>query len=126
MGLADIVRSGVALANSLTGTLQVPVQHYLYSEATIDDTGKITWAAPHIRMGVVENARKQERMKEGRDISSDVQVTFVEPFDIDTRDKMILPDGNGDTVINRVSGVFDPLTSRLYMTQVWIGSNRIT
>lgn len=126
MGLADIVRSGIATANSLTTSLQVPVQHYRYADATIDDTGKVTWGAPIVRMGIIENARKQERQKEGRDVSSDVQVTFVSPFDIDTRDKMVLPDGNGDTVINRVAGVFDPLTKRTYMTQVWIGSNRIS
>jgi hypothetical protein len=126
MGLSDIVRSGIALADSLTGSLQVPVKHYMYSEATIDDTGKITWAAPHVRMGIVENARTQQRQKESRDVASDVQVTFPRPFPIDTRDKLVMPDGNGDTVINRVAGVFDPLTNDIYMIQVWIGSSRIT
>jgi hypothetical protein len=126
MALSDIVRSGLAIADSLTGSLQAPVKHYKYSEATLDDTGKVIWGAPYIRMGIVEHARTQQRNKEDREVANDTQITFPRPFDIDPRDRFEMPDGNGDGPANRVAGLFDPLTNKIYMTQIWIGSNRIT
>ena len=125
MGLADIVRSGIATADSLTSSLQAPVKHYRYAEATLDDTGKVTWGAPYIRMGIIEHARAHQRNKEDREVTNDTQITFPRPFEIDPRDRFEMPDGNGDGPANRVSGVFDPLTGKIFMTQLWIGSNRI-
>jgi hypothetical protein len=125
-GLADIIRSGIATADSITSTLQADVLHYRYSEATVDDSGKITWGSPHQRKAVVEHARTHQRDKEGREVLSDTQLTFPRPFDVDPRDRFVLPDGTGDGPPNRVAGVVDPVTKKVYMIQIWIGSNRIT
>jgi len=126
MGLSDIIRSGIATADSVTASLQADVSHYLYSEATVNDTGKVTWGSPHVRKAVVEHARTHQRTKEDREVLSDTQLTFPRAFDVDPRDRFVLPDGTGDGPPNRVAGVVDPLTNKRYMTQVWIGSNRIT
>lgn len=126
MGLADIVRSGLATADSVTSTLQVPVAHYMYSEATIDDSGKVTWGSPHTRKAIIVHAKTHARTKEDREVLSDTQLTFPRAFDVDPRDRFVLPDGSGDGPPNRISGVVDPLTNKRYMIQVWIGSNRIT
>jgi len=126
MGLADIIRGGIAVADSLTDTLQTEVAHYQYSEATVDDTGKVTWGPRHVRKAVVEHARTHQREKDGRMVLSDTQLTFPRPFFVDPRDRFVLPDGTGDGPPNRIAGVVDPLTNKRYMTQVWVGSNRIT
>lgn len=126
MGLADIVRGGIVVADSLTATLQVDVAHYPYSEANVDDSGKVTWGSPHLRKAIVEHAKTHQRTKEDREVLSDTQLTFPRSFDVDPRDRFVLPDGSGDGPPNRVAGVVDPLTKKVYMVQIWIGSNRIT
>jgi hypothetical protein len=102
------------------------VLHYRYSEATVDDSGKVTWGNPYKRKAVVEHARTHQRTKEDRTVLSDTQLTFPRAFDVDPRDRFVLPDGTGDGPPNRIAGVVDPVTNKRYMIQVWIGSNRIT
>jgi hypothetical protein len=125
-GLADIIKSGIATARSVTATLQSDVEHYPYTEATVDDSGKITWGPRHVHKAIVEHARTHQREKDGRMVLSDTQITFPFPLDVDPRDRFVLPDGTGDGPPNRVAGVVNPDTNKIYMVQIWIGSNRIT
>jgi len=120
MGLADIIRSGIGTINTVTATLQAPVKHYTYSAATIDDSGMVTWGPPIVRMGLVEHARARSGSKEDREVTSTTTLTFPQPFDVDPRDRFELPDGSKDGPATRIGGVVDPLTNKIYMTQVWI------
>jgi hypothetical protein len=126
MGLADIIRSGIAVADGITKSLQADVQHYSFAEATVDDSGKITWGTPYRRSCLVEHAKTHTRTKDGREVLSDTQLTFPYPLTVHPQDRFVLPDGTGDGPPNRVAGIVDPATNKIYMVQIWIGSNRIT
>lgn len=121
MGLADIVRSAVAVADSVTSSLQVSVSHYLHSEATVDDSGFITWGSPHSRLAIVEHKKKQVRDKEGREVTSSTQLTFPRPVSISVLDRFVLPDGTGGSPISTAGSVVDPLTNAEYIKEIAIG-----
>lgn len=122
MGLADIVRSGVAIADSLTATLQVTVNHYVFSEASVDGYGKITWASPHGRKAIVEAKRRLVRTPDGHDVLSSHVVTLPRQVDVDPRDKITFADGTTGPIL-AVEGVQDAGYSngKRYLTQVWLG-----
>ena len=120
MGLQDIVRSAVAVADSVTATLQAPVKHYVRAEATVDDSGMVTWAAPRIRPAIVEHARRQIRDKEGRDVVSESQIFFPRPVEVSPLDRFELPDGTSGSPIMKSGTIVDPGTNRGYYKQVWI------
>lgn len=120
MGLDAIVRSAVAIADSVTTSLQATVQHYRYSEATVDDSGEIAWGTPRTVRCVVENNRVQGRDKEGRDVTSSVQLTFPRPTVISPLDRFVLPDGYSGSPIQRAGSVVDPSTNAEYIKEVSI------
>lgn len=122
MSLRDIVVSGVAIADSVTQSLQAPVQHYRHSDATVDDSGKVTWGAPRTVRCVVEHARVQGRDKEGRDVTSSTQLTFPRPTVISVLDRFVLPDGTSGSPLQRAGSVVDPSTAAEYIKSVAIGA----
>lgn len=122
MGLADIVRAGVAVADSVTATLQVTVTHYVFTEASVDAYGKITWGTGHGRKAIVENKRRLVRGPDGHDVLSSHVVTFPRQVDVDPRDKIVFPDGTTGPILN-VEGVLDAgyTNGKRFLTQVWLG-----
>lgn len=121
MGLQDIVRGAVAVADSVTSTLQAPVKHYVRSEATVDDSGMVvTWGLPHVRLAIVEHARVQMRDKEGRDVVSNSQIFFPRPVEVDPLDRFELPDGTSGSPITRAGTIVNPSTGRGYYKEVMI------
>jgi len=120
MGLREIVVSGVAIADSVTMSLQATVQHYRYSDATVDDSGKITWGTPRSVRCVVEHNRVQARDKEGRDVTSSTQLTFPRPTIISVLDKFVLPDGTSGSPLQRAGSIVDPSTNAEYIKVVAI------
>jgi hypothetical protein len=122
MGLADIVRNGVAIADSLTADLQPEVDHYLYSEATLDSYDKVTWGSPHKRKCIVEAKRRLVRNAEGHDVLSSHKLTFPRAVSIDPRDKFVMPDGTTGPLI-AVEGMMDAGFSNgtRFLNEVWLG-----
>jgi hypothetical protein len=117
MGLDAVIRSAVATADSVTLSLQAQVSHYRYADATVDDSGKITWGTAHRVRCVVENNRVQGRDKEGRDVTSSVQLTFPRPTVIHPLDRFVLPDGYSGSPIQRAGSVVDPSTNAEYIKE---------
>ncbi len=128
-GLADIVRGAVAIADTVTSTLQVAVTHLAWTGQ--DAYEKPSYNTPGIsRLCILEMSRKMVRGPEGRDVEQTAMLTFPYPIDpqgsahrrepIDPRDKFVLPDGRTAPVLS-VDGIVDPATDQPYMYQVSLG-----
>lgn len=125
MGFDTIVRSGVALANSLTASLQVTVTHEAWTGNNVH--GKHTYAAPISRLAIVEHKQLLRRTRDATVTMVEPSVLILEPVDdngatgrkepIDPRDRITLPDGRILTQL-LVEMVMDPETNRPYMYMV--------
>ena len=133
-GFADLVASGVAIANTITSTLQANVEHYAYSDASTDAYGKLTWGPAFSRPALIEDIQQRA----SRDVSGDLgktpetlvaprtRVTFLSPIKVDPKDRIVLPtdaEGNaGDEgPILSVEGLINPTTGQHYLTEVIMG-----
>jgi hypothetical protein len=122
MALADTVRAGVALANSLTGSLQVTVQHEAWTHS--DKQGAPKFDAPIAQPALVEYKHQLYRMPGGQEVTQRARVTFVGPIagngaegrrePIDPRDRITLPDGTTGPILD-VQGLADPATAGAYL-----------
>lgn len=129
MAFDDIIRTGVALADSLTGSLQGTCVHEAWTGQDI--SGAKTYAAPVNRQALVE--RKQRRMisSTGQEILSVAKIDFLRPIapngaagrvePVDSRDRITLPDGTTGPIVN-VEALLDPDTDRGYFTTVYLGA----
>jgi hypothetical protein len=128
MGLDAIVRSAVATANRITGSLQTTVTHEAW-------TGKDVYNAPSFAAGVarpalVEWMPELQRGASEEQVRAKAKLTFLEPIaangatgrrePIDPRDRLTLANGYIGPIL-RVSGLEDPTTTRPYLLEVWIG-----
>jgi hypothetical protein len=128
MALADIVRSGVALANTLTASLQVSVQHKAWTGS--DAYGAPTYADAIVRNGLLEAKTRVLRRPNGEEVLQQSQLTILEPVaangaagraePIDPRDRFVLPDGTEKAALD-VSGLADPSTGAPYGFEVALG-----
>lgn len=127
-GFADIVRMGVALADSLTITLQAKVKHEAWI-GTDGFSGDI-FADPVFRDAIIENKQRLVRGLDGEEVVSTHTISILRPIDprdiegrqepIDARDRFTLPDGSTGKVLN-VGGLIDPDIGASYFHQVWLG-----
>jgi hypothetical protein len=120
VALRDIIISGVAIADSVTQSLQADILLYRHSDATVDDSGKVTWGTPVRMKAVVEHNKVQARDKEGRDVTSSTQLTFPRPTLISVLDRVVLPDGTSGSPLQRAGSVVDPVTNAEYIKEVAI------
>lgn len=121
MALDDIIRSGIALAKTITEPLQAQVPHASYTGQ--DGMGTPTHAAAVNRPAIVEQALRYRRLSNGQLVLTRSKVTFMDPVVVDVRDKVgPLPDGSIDSILD-IEGVIDPDTSRPYLTEVWLGDS---
>lgn len=121
MALDDIIRSGIVLAKTITEPLQVQVSHSSYTGQ--DGTGTPTFSAAVNRPAIVEQKlRYRQSSSSGRLILTKSKVTFMTPVTVDSRDKIVLPDGSSDPILD-IEGVVDPDTSRPYLTEIWLGDS---
>lgn len=128
MGLADIIRNGVAIAKRTTADLQVPVTYYAWTG--VDGYNKPTFAAAQELMAIVDFRQRRRRLADGTEIVQTATVTFVQPLTangasgrrepIDPRDKIVLPNGHVGPILE-VSGPVDPATSLPYLVDVMLG-----
>jgi len=128
MGFADLIRGGVALANDLTGDLQVTVQHFAWISQNGD--GEEQYASPVSRQALVDRTRKEKYTGAGRLVMSLATVTFLEPFadngaatrtePVDPRDKIVLSDGATAPIVE-IKGFEDSGTNRPFFNEVTLG-----
>lgn len=131
MSLADLVRNGVALANSITKPLQVSVVHRAWLGD--DDTSKPTYGSPTSRLAIVADSSKKFKRDDGEEVIATTYIGFLEPIPpvtqtvvgrnnpLDERDQLTLPDGRTGPILKTDGGLVDPLTGRTYLHQVWLG-----
>lgn len=139
MGLADTVRSGVALANSLTGDLQDAVTH----ERWINDSerGRPVYAAGVSLQALVEYKERRVVAANGDVSVQRAKITIIGPVSalpagqhtaksqlyrkdpIDPRDRFTLPNGTVARILNIV-GLDDPSTGSPYLYEVTLGERQ--
>ncbi len=132
MSLADLVRNGIALANSLTADLQVSVSHKPWIGQ--DTTGKPIYGTATPRQAIVTDSSRRFKRADGEEIVATTYIAFLEPIQprtptvaqrqgpIDERDQLTLPNGRTAPIVRIDGGVVDPKTGRTYFSQVWLGT----
>ena len=127
MGIASIIRGGVAVANKVTKDLQVSILHYAWIED--DEKGAPVYAPPVTRKALVELRQRLLRI-DGQDILQKAVVSFLEPIPangtadrqepIDPRDKIVLPNGYTGP-IKTIEGLENNFTDSPYTLEVTLG-----
>lgn len=121
MAFDDIVRTAVALADTLTAPLQATVT---YQQRTGQDhAGNPTYAASQSVQAVVEQKLETRTLPDGRTVSTSASITIPRPMTVGDGDKFTLPDATTAPIVG-VLGVTDPDTNALYAVEVLLGVDR--
>lgn len=122
MGLLDIVRAGVAIANAATGDLQaVVVREAVILPLTQDVYGEPIRSAGENTPALVEMKQQMVKAASGSLVASRAKVTFLDPtILIHMKDRLTLPDGTKGPIV-AFDGFVDRGTGRPILTQVYIG-----
>ncbi|MDP3717098.1 MAG: hypothetical protein Q8T13_04930 [Acidobacteriota bacterium] len=118
MGLANIIRSGVAVADRLTADLQVDVTHRTVGAA--DGDGKPATGSTTTRSAIVTYETKPVKMLDGREALSQAQVVFLSDVAVAMEDVLTLPGGVTGPIL-KVSRPADSAGTGGFLTQVWLG-----
>jgi hypothetical protein len=119
MGLAEVVRGGVALADRLTASLQATVAHEAWSGNNGD--GQHSYAESVSVAAVVEEGKKARKLANGDVVMTKAHIIFLRPRQVDPRDRFTLPSGSKGPVVDTDHAVVDPSTGVGYYAGVWIG-----
>lgn len=133
MSLADIVRSGVSLANSITskGALQERVTLRRWNG--IDGYAQPSYATALTLDALVEHSAKRVKDQKGDDAVATTVVTFLAPIPplspavtgreepVDERDLLVTASGRSGPILRKDGGLHDPTTSRPYVLSVYLG-----
>lgn len=130
MSLDSILRSGIALANSITADLQVTVTHEAFTG--VDGYAKPTYASSNDYQALVEKRMRRFRNDDGDEVVSQYKVTFLTPVEangtsgrsepIDTRDRITLPDGATGSILHISGSLIDPVTLLPIYNVVYLGN----
>jgi hypothetical protein len=128
MALDRIVRNVIAIADRVTGSLQVDVQHLAWTG--IDGFGAPTYAPVVIRPAHVEHKQSPIRTRSGDEVTGWHILSFLRPIvpngaagreePIDLRDKLVMPGGDTGPILD-VSGYVDRGTLAPYYSTVVLG-----
>lgn len=117
-GYADLVRQGVALADALTTTLQVPVT--VEPWLAQDGLGAPVYGPAARHLALVEAAHDRVRAADGIEKQVTTKVAFIHPVTLDVRARLTLPDGTRPPIL-AVRGLVDPGTNRPYLVEALCG-----
>jgi hypothetical protein len=129
MGFDNVIRDGIGVIDSVTGTLQVDVIHRAWIGN--DTSGEAQFATDTVHKAIVEYKRRLVKTATGEIVQQQAMVLFPrviapngaekrrEP--IDPRDEIELPDGHIGPIISVVGPPTDPNTNRPYMLEVALG-----
>lgn len=132
MAFDDLVRSGVALANSLTGPLQAQITVERWTGAA-NEFGDPTFAAAVTVPALVEHKQRYRQTSAGQVVLTSAKVSILDASalpdlggvrtdPIDLRDRVTLPDALSPAPIVDVEGLVDPDTDAPYVLELWLGS----
>ena len=105
MDLDTVVRSAVAVANTVTAPLQVDVTHV--TGQTVDKYRKLTAGTSTTRKAIVEYKIRKIRMRDGTEHLSRADVFFIGNVTVLVTDVLTLPDGTTGPILDIV-GLADP------------------
>lgn len=127
-GFADLIRNGVALADSLTNSLQATVVHEAWTGN--DGEGGYSYDDGIERLALVERKQRMRRNAQGEEVMSTHVVTFLRPIadngatgrqePVDPRDRITLPDGTKSNILS-VEAFVDKDTGAGYLHEVYLG-----
>lgn len=129
-GLAQLIRDGLAIAKTIVddGGVMGTVQHSAWTGQ--DYTGAATYATAAGRKAIIEQRQRLRMTSSGKIVATKAYIAFLEPVPangasgrqepIDTRDKIVLPDGTTGQIVD-VAGLVDASTTRPYYSEVWLG-----
>lgn len=127
MGLLEVLRSGVAIANKITRPLQPVVQYERYLGA--DGTGAQTWASAVPLHAIEDWVGVQVRTKDGSLTVSRASILLLDITEvtnatagngIDDNDRFTLADGTTGPIVD-LRGFVDAGTSHPIATTVLLG-----
>lgn len=123
--MSQLVRGGVALADSLLASfkLQVTVRHYAIVSTAL--AGERIYGAAVNRKAVVIQQTKMFRTGEGEERASVMTLVFTRPVAINPLDKFEIPAIGTTPAATReivsIDGVLDPSTNRAFAPMVYLG-----
>ncbi len=129
MSLNALVKSCVAVADSVVGSLQDAVVHHPWTSDT--SHGVPQYGTSVSRQAVVDQTRKRRRDANGDEVWQTAKITFPRPITangtsgrkepVDPRDKFVLPDGSTGPIIEVMNGPINPATHAPYFVEVMLG-----
>ena len=131
MGFDDDIRSGVALARTLTLDLQAAVSWKRWTAQTA--FGAPTYASAIAVKALIERQNKLVPSSDGREVLVKTKLTILEPLTaqgasgrrepVDERDVFTLPDGTSGPIVD-VVGFVDGGTGRPYLHEIFLGEGK--
>ncbi len=125
MGFDSLFRNGVATIDKITASLQGTVQRWAWQSE--DGRGRITYTPARTAPGsplqcVVDYTTKQHARADGKIINVIATLTFPRPTLLDSRDIIVLPNGQTAPIQSSPDSVADPTTGLGYFTKAMLGS----
>lgn len=133
MSLADIVRTAVSIAESITKSGELQESFTLQRWNGDDSYGKPTYAAALTLDGIVDHSARRIRTDAGAETIATATITVLKPFKkltptvtgreepVDKRDKITLASGKSGPILLTNTGLADPDTERPYVVQILLG-----
>lgn len=128
MGLADIIRAGIATADAATKDLQPTVQ--IEPWIADDAFGRATYAAAVPYQAIVEKINRRMTTPNGVDAVVKYYIAIIGPVapngasgrrePVDQRDRITCPDGDTGPIVD-YRGLFDSGTDAPYLSEIWLG-----
>src|SRR5262245_18346452 len=118
MGLADVLRAGVATAAAIVDDVMVDVTHEVWAGQTV--TGVTAYGAPSTRRALLEHGEGRVVALDGLEYPVATKLTFLDAAPIAPKDRLTLPDGRAPPIL-RVKA--PPLASdgTAILWEVWMG-----
>lgn len=105
MALADIVRTGIALAKTTLDAGRLLSTVTLETWASNNEYGEATYGAPVSYQALVSNADDANAMARGVTLVARCSVTFLEDVTIGMQDRITLADGSTGPLVRVDDGV---------------------
>lgn len=131
MSFATSLRSGLKIIATQTRSIQGVVKHHAWIGQ--DQFGNETYAFPVDRKAII-TVREQDRPGQmGQVTRTTAHLLLLDPVEpngttgrlepVDTRDKIVLPDGSTAPIVE-TNGLIDPDSTRPFFMEVWLGMMR--
>lgn len=127
----SILSAGIAIADNITKSLGLQPFFTHYAWIAQDAKGKVTYANPVTRQGVIDLTRKQRPTSSGRLVNVVATITVIETIaangaagrrePVDPRDKIVLPDGTTGPILEGPDAPVDPDTNAPFLNTIYLG-----